>query len=110
MRPVSKGEIPRKEDGSNREYTSYGQAKDDLRDRIDSFCSYCEMNIENQPDIEHVSPKSTNPDLETTWSNFLLACKPCNIIKSNDNENRDGYVFPDTNNTSFLYEYSKKRL
>ena len=106
MRPVSKGEIPRKEDGSNREYTSYGQAKDDLRDRIDSFCSYCEMNIENQPDIEHVSPKSTNPDLETTWSNFLLACKPCNIIKSNDNENRDGYVFPDTNNTSFLYEYS----
>ena len=106
MRPVSKGEKPKKEDGSNKEYTSYAQAKDDLRDRIDSFCSYCEMNIENQPDIEHVSPKSTNPDLETEWSNFLLACKSCNIIKSNDNKTRDGYAFPDTHNTSFLYEYS----
>ena len=106
MRPIKKGAVPKKEDRTDKEYTSYGQAKDDLRDRIDSFCSYCEMNIENQPDIEHVSPKSTNPDLETTWSNFLLACKPCNIIKSNDNKNRDGYVFPDTNNTSFLYEYS----
>ena len=106
MRSINKGTVPKKEDGTDKEYTSYGQAKDDLRDRIDSFCSYCEMNIENQPDIEHVSPKSVNPHLETAWSNFLLACKPCNIIKSNDNETRDGYVFPDTNNTSFLYEYS----
>ncbi len=106
MRPVNKDDIPKKEDGSNKEYTSYAQAKDDLRDRLDSFCSYCEMNIDNQPDIEHISPKSKNPDLETAWENFLLACKPCNIIKSDDNNARDGYVFPDTDNTSFLYEYS----
>jgi len=106
MRPVNRSDIPLKKDGTRKEYTSYGQAKDDLRDRLGSFCSYCEMNIENQPDIEHVSPKSTNPALETVWSNFLLACKPCNIIKSNYNETRDGYVFPDTHNTSFLYEYS----
>jgi len=106
MRPVNRGEIPKKEDGTKKVYTSYSQAKDDLRDRLGSFCSYCEMNIENQPDIEHVSPKSKNPDLEKEWSNFLLACKPCNIIKDNNNDTRDGYVFPDTDNTSFLYEYS----
>jgi uncharacterized protein (TIGR02646 family) len=106
MRAVEKGLIPKDEDGTDKIYTKYGQAKDDLRDRLSSFCSYCEMNIDNQPDIEHVSPKSKNSDLETSWDNFLLACKPCNIIKDNNNDDRIGYVFPDTDNTSFLYEYS----
>lgn len=106
MRPVNRGLVPKKEDGTDKAYASYGQAKDDLRDRLDSFCSYCEINIENQPDIEHVSPKSKNPDLEKEWSNFLLACKSCNTIKGNDNDDRKGYLFPDTHNTSFLYEYT----
>jgi uncharacterized protein (TIGR02646 family) len=110
MRSINKGTVPKNEDGTDKVYASYAQAKDDLRDRIGSFCSYCEMNIENQPDIEHVSPKSTNPNLETSWSNFLLACKPCNIIKSNNNQDRAGYVFPDTHNTAFLYEYSIKDI
>lgn len=110
MRPVNRGKIPKKEDGSEKVYTSYNQAKDDLRERIGSFCSYCEMNIDNQPDIEHVSPKSKNEELENDWNNFLLACKPCNIIKNNNNENREGYVFPDIHNTSFLFEYTKKGI
>ncbi len=106
MRPVNKGSIPKNTDGSDKKFTDYKQVKDDLRTRLGSFCSYCEMNIDNQPDIEHVSPKSKKPELETDWNNFLLACKPCNIIKDNNNANRDGYVFPDTHNTAFLYDYS----
>ena len=106
MRPINKGNIPTNKDGVDKEYTSYRQAKDDLRDRLGSFCSYCEMNIDNQPDIEHISPKSKNSELENDWENFLLACKPCNILKSDNNDNRDDYLFPDTHNTSFLYEYS----
>lgn len=107
MRPVNRGNIPKQEDGvTDKVYTSYKQAKDDLRNILGSFCSYCEMNIDNQPDIEHVSPKSKNTELENEWDNFLLACKSCNTIKNNNNENRGGYVFPDTHNTSFLYEYS----
>jgi len=106
MRPVNKGTVPIDENNNEKVYTAYRQAKDDLISRLDSFCSYCEMNIENQPDIEHVCPKSKNPTLETDWNNFLLACKTCNIIKDNNNENRDGYIFPDTHNTSFLYLYS----
>jgi len=110
MRPVNRGEIPKKEDGSDKVYTSYKQAKDDLRERLGSYCSYCEMNIENQPDIEHVSPKSKDPTLEKEWSNFLSACKSCNIIKDDNNDGRNGYVFPDTHNTSFLYEYSENNV
>lgn len=103
MRPVFKGTAPQT-------YTSYNQAKDDLRSTIGSYCSYCEMNISNQPDIEHVAPKSKNPELENEWSNFLLACKTCNTIKSNDNETREGYLFPDTDNTAYAYKYTQTKV
>ena len=106
MRPINRGATPKNEDGTDKIYTSYGQAKDDLKDRLACFCSYCEMGTENQVDIEHVVPKSIRPDLVNEWSNFLLACKTCNILKDNNNTSRVGFVFPDTHNTSFLYEYS----
>ncbi len=110
MRAVSRGEIPLDKNNNPKVYTHYRQAKDDLIERLDSFCSYCEMNVENQADVEHVSPKSKNPNLETEWSNFLLACKSCNIIKDNNNDTSVGYAFPDTHNTSFIYEYSIKDI
>ena len=103
MRPINKGTAPRV-------YTDYHQAKDDLRDRLSSYCSYCEMNISNGMDIEHVSPKSKNPELANDWDNFLIACKFCNRIKSNDNTNRDGYIFPDTHNTAYAYSYTKTKV
>lgn len=105
MRPINRGAIPKKEDGIDLEFKTYSAAKIPLKDRLGSFCSYCEMNIDNQVDIEHVSPKSKNPDLELDWSNFLLGCKACNTIKGNNNQSRDGYVFPDHDNTAFLYDY-----
>lgn len=103
MRPINKGLAPKN-------YASYNQAKDDLRSSIGSFCSYCEINISNQPDIEHVSPKSKNHDTENDWGNFLLACKTCNTIKSNNNDNRDGYIFPDTHNTAYAYRYTQTKI
>lgn len=105
MRPINRGAIPKNEDGSDLEFKAYSAVKIPLKDRLGSFCSYCEMNIDNQVDIEHVSPKSKNPDLELDWSNFLLGCKACNTIKGNSNQDRDGYVFPDQDNTAFLYDY-----
>ncbi len=108
MRPVNRGLIPKNKDGTDKVYTSYKQAKDDLKKALGTYCSYCEMGIENQVDIEHVIPKSHAPSLENDWNNFLLACKSCNIIKDNRNHNRNGYVFPDIENTSFLFEYSEK--
>lgn len=103
MRPVFKGT-------ALQAYTSYREAKDDLRNRIGSYCSYCEMNISNQPDIEHVAPKSKNPELENDWDNFLLACKTCNTLKLNFNDNREGYIFPDTHNTAYAYKYTQTTI
>ena len=98
MRPINKGESPK-------EYTRYRYSVDDLKERLGSFCSYCEMNIDNQPDVEHVIPKSKEPDLKLKWSNFLLSCKTCNTIKGDKNDDREGYAFPDEVNTAYLYRY-----
>ena len=103
MRPISKGIAPNV-------YSKYGDAKDDLREALGSYCSYCEMNISNGMDIEHVSPKSKNKDLSTDWDNLLIACKVCNRIKSHHNQNRDGYIFPDTHNTAYAYKYEKNKV
>lgn len=100
MRPVFKGTSPQA-------YTNYQQAKDDLRNVIGGYCSYCEMNISNQPDIEHVVPKSKNPEIKNEWYSLLLACKTCNSSKSNNNETREAYLFPDTHNTAYAYLYTQ---
>ena len=65
MRPVSKGIAPKI-------YSKYSEAKDDLRDKLGNYCSYCEMNISNGMDIEHISPKSKNEELIADWDNFLI--------------------------------------
>jgi uncharacterized protein (TIGR02646 family) len=100
MRPVNKGSAPKK-------YTKYNQAKDELIKRLGHYCSYCEMNISNQADIEHVVPKSKAPELELVWENFLLGCKICNRLKSNKNDDRKQYPFPDEYNTAYLFTYEK---
>jgi len=98
MRPIDKGT-------TLNTYAKYSEAKDDLRDTLGSYCSYCEMNISNGMDIEHISPNSKNETLINDWDNLLVACKVCNRIKSDNNENRDGYIFPDTHNTAYAYAY-----
>jgi hypothetical protein len=63
------------------------------------------MEISNEPDVEHVQPKSIVPALALNWDNFLLGCKKCNKIKSYKNPNRDDHLWPDEDNTSVAFEY-----
>ncbi len=49
MRPVDKGTSPKT-------YTNYQDARDDLADRIEWVCSYCEMGVKNMINVEHVVP------------------------------------------------------
>ena len=50
----------------------------DLLRELGENCSYCEMELKDGHEVEHVQPKSREPTLLTSWSNFLLACKCCN--------------------------------
>ena len=81
----------------------YKNAKSDLLDRIGAYCSYCERRGDLH--VEHVVPKSRKPDLENDWTNFLLGCRNCNGIKGNRNQSRNGYLWPDRNDTETAFEY-----
>ena len=103
MRPIKRGK-------NSKIYTEYGQAKDDLKNEFGAYCSYCEMNTDNQVDIEHILPKEHYPTLITEWSNFLLACKACNRQKWDKNIKKENYIFPDTDNTAYAYKYSQTKV
>lgn len=63
----------------------YRESKPHLVHQLGSYCSFCEMRINYRSlDIEHRLPKSVYPQKYVSWENFLLACKDCNTIKSNN--------------------------
>ncbi len=102
MRSVQRGAAPNA-------YTNYKDARNDLAGRIGWFCSYCEMPVKNMIEVEHIHPVA-NGGNELDWNNFLLACRYCNGIKSNDNANRVGYFWPDLDNTPLAFVYSEKDI
>ena len=67
------------------------------------------MPIKNAPEVEHVQPKTPNPDLLLEWSNFLLGYKSCNSIKRTKPVNINEVAFPDMDNTfrGLSYEIDK---
>lgn len=97
MRSVDKGLSPTA-------YRHYRDAMPDLVGRLGWYCSYCEMPIANEPDVEHVHPKSLG-GAPNSWANFLLGCKKCNKIKSTKNPDRNNYLWPDEDNTAVAFEY-----
>lgn len=106
MRSVNRGPWPTDNDGCRISFPRYRDAKSYLIERIGRYCSYCERYTDL--DLEHVIPQSVAPHLVKKWCNFLLACKNCNRCKSNNNNSRNGYLWPDRDNTfgAFVYHSS----
>ena len=103
MRRVERGPHPL-DDGNNRKrFHPYNEAKADLLDRLGDYCSYCERTGDLH--IEHVVPRSRRPDLAEEWTNFLLGCANCNGTKRDRNHSRDGYIWPDQDDTQAAFEY-----
>jgi hypothetical protein len=102
MRPVAKGTAPRV-------YSHWGQARNDLATQIGWYCSYCEMGVSNMIEVEHIVPRN-HGGAKVDWDNFLLSCKYCNTVKSNNNTSRTGYVWVDRDNTDLTYKYSEKDI
>ena len=107
MRPVLRGPWPTKEDGSRKSYAVYGNAKPDLFDRLDAYCSYCERPLKTaEAEVEHMLPKDRYPDDESNWENYLLACKACNTKKGKkDTRPLENFVWPDRDRTSAYFAY-----
>lgn len=105
MRPVDKGPAPTDEAGAPKVFQEYGHARRDLIDRMGQYCSYCEAKLPTSLAVEHVKPKSINPDLERDWNNFLLGCTNCNSVKGSKEVDLDDYVWPDSYNTFQCFVY-----
>lgn len=103
MRPVDRGPWPPDHDGQPKRFHPYQRAKADLLSRLGEYCNYCER--KDALHVEHVVPLSHRPGLGEEWCNFLLGCVNCNSIKGNRNPSRDGYVWPDGDDTRRLFEY-----
>lgn len=103
MRSVERGSWPTESDGRRKSFSQYGHAKGPLIQRIGEYCSYCER--PGDLHVEHVVPKSVKGDLENEWSNFLLGCANCNSRKSDKNDSRDGYLWPDRDDTFDAFVY-----
>ena len=56
-------------------------------------------------DVEHVVPQVHVRQLETEWSDFLLACRNCKRRKWHNNTSRDGYLWPDVDDTFNAFTY-----
>lgn len=100
MRPVNRGTAPKA-------YATWGDARNDLGNRLDWCCSYCEMKVTNMLEVEHVVPRN-HGGAPLSWDNFLISCKYCNTIKSNNNTTRNGYIWPDTDNSDLAFRYSEQ--
>nr|CRH07181.1 Conserved protein of unknown function [Candidatus Magnetococcus massalia] len=105
MRPIKRGDIPKESDGSDIYFNEYQQARDYLEQRMGHYCSYCETPQYSGADVEHVQPKSIEPDLALTWENFLLACTNCNSTKGSQPIDLQAYYWPDSDNTMLAFEY-----
>ena len=99
MRPVERGAAPKV-------YTKYQDAGADLQSRLGDYCSYCERQIETNLAVEHVQPKSLEPALGNTWTNFLLGCVNCNSSKGDQPVSVPDFLWPDLDNTLRAFEYS----
>jgi len=101
MRPVNRGAAPAI-------YAHYENAKQDLVNRLGSYCSYCERRIPTLLAVEHIQPKglAQYAHLECEWTNFLLGCVNCNSAKSNAAIECDSLLLPDRDNTfvAFIYD------
>lgn len=71
------------------------------------YCSYCERRLPTSLAVEHVVPKSLEPELETTWDNFLLGCTNCNSVKLAQPTNKRDFLWPDIDNTLAAFSYSE---
>ncbi|HJT32511.1 MAG TPA: HNH endonuclease [Pirellulales bacterium] len=105
MRPVARGDPPLDAEGTTIVFSHYRDARDRLIERIGDYCSYCEVCLHSSIHVEHVRPKKPNPDLETVWTNFLLACENCNSVKGDDDVTLGDYLWPDTDNTALAFDY-----
>jgi hypothetical protein len=105
MRPINKGTVPLEEDGQPVTVSNHRQWRSYLIGRIGEYCSYCEMKLNDSPQVEHVVAQDIDDSRALDWENLLLACGPCNRTKSNHPCPPETHYLPDVHNTYLAFEF-----
>lgn len=108
MRPIERGPIPNI-NGTDKIVSDYKDWRNDLLSRIGNYCCYCNMVLNDSPQVEHVTPKNPRPGQRAgdllAWDNMLLACGPCNRAKDNNSNTVTTHYIPDYHNTHLAFDY-----
>ena len=109
MIPLNKGPRPIAANGKPKAVRHYDLWRLDLIDRPGKFCSFCNMPVSFNINVEHVIPK--NPNLgpnagdPLAWENMLLSCGPCNGAKSDKLHNITTHIMPENGNPLLYFDY-----
>ena len=100
MRPLDKGKSPYKK------ISKYQDAEKKKKKRLGSYCSFCEMRVNNALAVEHKESKNSGGAL-TDWDNLLLSCVYCNSRKLEKirKGDLDKWLWPDQHNTFLAFTY-----
>jgi hypothetical protein len=104
MRPIDKGPTP-EINGKPIAVKNHRSWRKYLIDSIGAYCSYCEMKLNDSPQVEHVVAQDIDPTRELDWDNLVLACGPCNRTKSNNPCPPATHYLPDVHNTYLAFEF-----
>ena len=106
MRPIERGQVPKNDDKMSKTVTDYRNWRKDLIERLGNYCSFCEMRLNDSPQVEHVVAQNLDPKLALKWTNLLLACGPCNRAKSNHPCPPQTHYLPTRHNTFLPFLFS----
>lgn len=103
MRPVERGPVPMLPNGKVKVVKQYQDWRADLIVRLGPYCSYCNIKLNDSPQVEHVAPKTPVPALRLDWDNMLLACGACNSVKNDALCSSVTHFLPDYHNTHLAF-------
>jgi hypothetical protein len=104
MRPINKDGVPLK-NGRPKTVSNYRDWRADLIDRIGFYCCFCNMPLNDSPQVEHVIAQDIDPTKALDWDNMLLACGPCNRTKSANPCPPATHYLPQYHNTHLAFTY-----
>lgn len=105
MRPIDRGPIPL-ENGQPKRVSNYRSWRADLLGRIGPYCCFCNMRLNDSPQVEHVIAQAIDSSMALDWDNMLLACGPCNRTKSHTPCPPATHYLPQFHNTHLAFDYS----
>jgi len=88
-----------KEEFNKKKNINFREVKQILSEVTQSHCSYCDVILNNNYEIDNFFPKNQFPEIANDWKNLYLCCSECSKYKKKNIEN--DLLRPDENDYYF---------